>query len=277
MSRPPGEATSGRASGRVRLDALLVERGEFPSREGARAAVLAGDVTVDGATVTKAGTLVSVEAALAVARRPRFVSRGGEKLAGALERFDVAVARRRAIDVGASTGGFTDCLLQSGAASVVAVDVGYGQLAWKLRTDQRVTVFERLNIRHADPVSLGAPFDIVVVDVSFISLATVLPALVSLMGPGSDLLALVKPQFEAGKGRVGKRGVVRDPQVHADVVRAVVNQLHDQGLVVRGLGVSPIRGPEGNIEFWVHAAFAGEEGTIDVDGLVAVAHERSGD
>ena len=262
--------------GRRRIDALLVELGHFGSREQGRAAILAGEVKVGGLAVTKAGELVDEDAQITVAERRRFVSRGGDKIAGALTEFDVAVEGRRAVDVGASTGGFTDCLLQAGAASVAAVDVGYGQLAWSLRTDPRVTVFERTNIRHADPVSLGAPFDLVVADVSFIALRTVLPALVALMGSEADLIALVKPQFEAGKGRVGKRGVVKDATVHVDVLTDVIAAVGDAGLVVRGLTVSPIKGPEGNIEFWILASRSGERVAVDVSSVVSRAHGATG-
>lgn len=261
---------------RLRVDALLAERGLFPSREQARAAVLAGEVRVNGEVVRKAGQAVEPDATVEIAERPRFVSRGGDKLAGALAAFDVRVSGRRAIDVGASTGGFTDCLLQSDASSVVALDVGYGQLAWSLRTDDRVTVIERTNIRTIEPQNLGAPFDLVVCDVSFISLRTVMPHLAALMGPDADLIALVKPQFEAGKGRVGKRGVVKDVAVHEDVVRGAVASVHDSGLIVRGLSFSPITGPNGNIEFWLWAARTGEETLVDPVVLVATAHETLG-
>ena len=261
---------------RRRIDVLLAERGLFESREQARAAVLAGAVRVGGDTVTKAGQLVDVDATVEVAARPRFVSRGGDKLARALERFAVTVAGRRAIDVGASTGGFTDCLLQAGAASVVALDVGYGQLAWSLRTDDRVTVVERTNIRSVDPAALGAPFDLVVCDVSFISLRTVMPHLRALLGPGGDLLALVKPQFEAGKARVGKKGVVRDPTVHAEVLDRAQVAARECGLVVRGLDYSPVRGPEGNIEFWLWAAGLGAPAEVTSASVVEAAHEALG-
>lgn len=261
---------------RQRIDTVLVDRGAFTSREQARAALLAGEVKVDGVPVTKAGTLIDTEAAIEVAERPRFVSRGGEKLAGALAEFGVEISGRRAIDVGASTGGFTDCLLREGAEQVVAVDVGYGQLAWNLRTDERVIVHERTNIRHADPASLGAPFDLVVVDVSFISLRTVLPALTGLLGDPGDLVALVKPQFEAGKGRVGKRGVVREASIHREVLEDVVAASREHGLVVRGLTVSPITGPEGNIEFWLWASRTGEPADVDPAAVVRSAHETHG-
>jgi 23S rRNA (cytidine1920-2'-O)/16S rRNA (cytidine1409-2'-O)-methyltransferase len=261
---------------RTRADGLLVDRGHFPSREQARAAILAGEVRVGDHVIRKAGELVAADVVFSVVERQRFVSRGGDKLAGALEVFGVAVADRRAVDVGASTGGFTDCLLKSGARSVVAVDVGYGQLAWSLRTDERVSVFERTNIRDADPAELGAPFDIVVADVSFISLKTVLPHLTELMGEAADLVTLVKPQFEAGKTRVGKRGVVKDPEVHVSVLEAVVDAVQDAGLVVRGLTFSPIKGPEGNIEFWLWASRVGDPAEVTPREVVASAHETLG-
>lgn len=259
---------------RRRIDAILVDRGLFSSRERAKAAILAGDVRSDGEVVRKAGELIAEDAAVEVAKRPRFVSRGGDKLAGALEAFDVAVAGRRAVDVGASTGGFTDCLLQAGALHVTAVDVGYGQLAWSLRNDDRVTAIERTNVRYADPEELGAPFDLVVADVSFISLATIMPALDALAGPGADLLTLVKPQFELGKGRVGKRGVVRGADDHVEALERACEAARHRGLVVRGLTFSPITGPEGNIEFWLWTARGGTESETTPRSVVEAAHER---
>jgi 23S rRNA (cytidine1920-2'-O)/16S rRNA (cytidine1409-2'-O)-methyltransferase len=261
---------------RRRIDVALVERGLFSSRERARAAVLAGEVRVDGVTVTKAGHAIGDDAVIDVVERARFVSRGGEKLAGVLDALGVNVAGVRAIDVGASTGGFTDCLLQRGASSVVALDVGYGQLAWSLRTDERVRVVERTNIRNADSAELGAPFDLAVVDVSFISLRTVLPHVVAALGEEGAVLALVKPQFEAGKGRVGKRGVVRDAAIHSEVLKSSAAAARDAGLVVRGLGFSPIKGPEGNIEFWLWAARTGDATGVDADDVVAEAHRTLG-
>jgi 23S rRNA (cytidine1920-2'-O)/16S rRNA (cytidine1409-2'-O)-methyltransferase len=233
-------------------------------------------VRVNGERVDKAGTPVDDDAQFQLAERPRFVSRGGEKLEGALGRFGVDVEGAVAADVGASTGGFTHCLLSRGAASVTAIDVGYGQLAWELRNDPRVTVVERTNIRSADPVALGAPFDVVVCDVSFISLCTVMPHLVALMGEQAHLLALVKPQFEAGKGRVGKRGVVRDPAIHLEVLERVGECARRFGLVVRGVAFSPIKGPEGNIEFWMWAARHGEETAEAAAEVVGAAHEALG-
>jgi 23S rRNA (cytidine1920-2'-O)/16S rRNA (cytidine1409-2'-O)-methyltransferase len=261
---------------RKRIDATLVDRGLFESRERARAAILAGEIRVGDRVAAKAGELVAEDAVIEVAQRPRFVSRGGDKLAGALSCFGVTVVGRRAVDVGASTGGFTDCLLQEGAVSVTAVDVGYGQLAWSLRNDDRVAVFERTNIRHADPAELGAPFELVVTDVSFISLKTVLPSLVALATPDADLLALVKPQFELGKGRVGKRGVVRAASDHVEALESATRAARELGLVVRGMTFSPIKGPEGNIEFWLWASRLGSPTDATVEEVVDSAHEKLG-
>jgi len=261
---------------RRRIDALLAERGILPSREKARAALLAGTVRVNGEPVRKAGQLVEEAADITLTERPRFVSRGGEKLSGALAAFQVPVAGRRAIDVGASTGGFSDCLLQNGAESVLALDVGYGQLAWSLRTDERVTVVERTNVRDADPSALGAPFDIVVCDVSFISLERIISKLVSFLGTDGDLLALVKPQFEAGKGNVGKRGVVRDAAMHTEVLTLLVQLAEKNGLVVRGLTFSPITGPKGNIEFLLWCSRSGVATDVRPETVVTRAHEVLG-
>jgi 23S rRNA (cytidine1920-2'-O)/16S rRNA (cytidine1409-2'-O)-methyltransferase len=261
---------------RQRADLVLVDRGLFSSRERARAAVLAGEVRIGDRVLRKAGELIDVDAALSVAERPRFVSRGGDKLAGAIESFSIDVAGLKAVDVGASTGGFTDCLLQNGAESVCAIDVGYGQLAWSLRQDHRVRVLERTNIRNVEPTEVGAPFDIALADVSFIGLHVVLPTLAALVSPGGQILVLVKPQFEAGKGHVGKRGVVRDEQTHTDVLERVLDQVAGLGMAVLGLTWSPIKGPEGNIEFWVWASFSKAPAHVDVASVVAEAHERLG-
>jgi 23S rRNA (cytidine1920-2'-O)/16S rRNA (cytidine1409-2'-O)-methyltransferase len=261
---------------RRRIDAELVDRGLFPSREQARASILAGEVRVDGAPATKAGQSVQPDSVIEVAERQRYVSRGGDKLAGALDDFGIDVAGVRAVDVGASTGGFTDCLLKRGAQSVVAIDVGYGQLAWSLRTDDRVTVVERTNIRAADPQELGAPFDLCVVDVSFISLRTVMPHLAALVSDTGRIVALVKPQFEAGKGRVGKKGVVRDAAVHEDVLQGAVDAVQAHGFICAGLTFSPIKGPEGNIEFWIHAARTGDVTHSTPHDIVTAAHAALG-
>jgi 23S rRNA (cytidine1920-2'-O)/16S rRNA (cytidine1409-2'-O)-methyltransferase len=233
-------------------------------------------VSVDGRPVTKAGTPVSPDAEIEVAAGDRYVSRGGIKLAGAFDAFGIDPAGVRAIDVGASTGGFTDCLLQRGASAVTAVDVGYGQLAWEIRTDPRVRVLERTNVRTAGPEVLGGPYDLAVIDVSFVGLAKVLPAVLSVMGSDGSVVALVKPQFEAGKGRVGKKGVVRDASVHREVLEAVVADASALGLVVRGLGWSPITGPEGNIEFWAWFGLSGEAAADDPAAVVDAAHAALG-
>ncbi|MGE5551341.1 MAG: TlyA family RNA methyltransferase [Bacteroidota bacterium] len=236
---------------RKRLDILLVERGHFASREQAQRAILAGTVLVDGRLMDKPGQQVPEEALLELhgVAQP-YVSRGGQKLAGALDAFGLAVAGRVCLDLGASTGGFTDCLLQRGAARVYAVDVGRGQLAWKLRQDPRVVVIEEFNARHLKPQDLPEPPDLITIDVSFISLGLILPGAVSVLAPAGEIVALVKPQFEAGRAQVGKHGVVRDPAAHARVLAGVVETAGGLGLGLQGLTHSPLRGPEGNIEFF---------------------------
>ena len=238
-----------------RLDLLLVARGLAQSRERARALVLAGDVTVDGRTITKAGTLVKDDADIAVrtADHP-WVGRGGVKLDHVLDAFHLDVTGHVALDVGASTGGFTDVLLQRGARRVVALDVGHGQLAWRLRTDARVTVIERLNARHLRRDDLPPdlpPVDLVTIDVSFISLRHILPAVAPLVAPGGRVVALVKPQFEAGREEVGKGGVITDEASHARVVDEVTRAAAEVGLERRGLEPSPVAGLAGNREFFL--------------------------
>lgn len=261
---------------RRRADVVLTERGLFPSRQRAQAAILAGEVRVDGRKLSKAGEQIEPDADVEVAEGLQYVSRGGLKLAGALDTFELSVSGMRAVDVGASTGGFTDCLLQRGATEVTAIDVGYGQLAWKLRNDDRVRVHERTNIRHVDTESVGSGFDIAVVDVSFIGLAKVLDSVLSLLSDDGGLLALVKPQFEAGKARVGKKGVVRDAVVHEDVLAAIADRLREEGMVLSGLTFSPVTGPEGNIEFWVWASRSGEDTDTSPAEVVEKAHEVLG-
>jgi 23S rRNA (cytidine1920-2'-O)/16S rRNA (cytidine1409-2'-O)-methyltransferase len=239
-----------------RLDAALVDRGLAASRERARALVLAGQVRVDGQRVTKAGTPVAEGAVLSVDTPDHpYVSRGGVKLAAAIERFRVPVDGRRALDVGASTGGFTDVLLRGGATHVVALDVGHGQIDWTLRTDPRVTVIEGVNARMLSPDRLPPgrrEFDIVTIDVSFISLRQILPVLPPLLAPGADVVLLVKPQFEAGRADVEKGGVVRDPAVHARVVAEITCAAEGLGFTRSAMVESPITGMEGNREFFVH-------------------------
>lgn len=261
---------------RRRADTVLASRGFFDSREKARAAIIAGEVTVDGDLVTKPGTLIDPEARIEVAEKKRYVSRGGHKIEGAFAEFGLSARGKHVLDVGASTGGFTDFLLKDGAARVTAVDVGYGQLAWELRQDERVAVFERTNIRHCDEESLGGPFDMAVVDVSFIGLSLVLPVVMPMVVEGGDVVALVKPQFEAGKRDVGKKGVVRDRATHERVLEEVAGAVRNAGWVVRGLTHSPIRGPQGNIEFWIWAARDGEETDVSCAEIVRRAHEELG-
>jgi len=236
-----------------RLDLLLVERGLAPTRERARALVLAGQVRVNGAIVTKAGAPVAEEAALELATPDHpYVGRGGVKLAHALDAFAVPVAGRRALDIGASTGGFTDVLLQRGARQVVALDVGHGQLDWRLRNDPRVIVREAVNARHLTPADVPGPFDLVTIDVSFISLRHILPVVPPLLAPGADVVALVKPQFEAGRALVQRGGLVRDPDVHRRVVEEVASAARAVGLQPGPVTPSPITGATGNQEFLLH-------------------------
>ncbi|HSZ47187.1 MAG TPA: TlyA family RNA methyltransferase [Streptosporangiaceae bacterium] len=241
-------------SRRLRLDAELVRRGLARSREQAAELIAAGRVMVDGQAAAKPASQVGVGAAIiieTVSDEPEYASRGGRKLAGALAAFpDLAVTGRRCLDAGASTGGFTDVLLRSGAAHVVAVDVGYGQLAWSLQTDPRVTVLDRVNVRHLKPEQVAPPPDLVVADLSFISLTLVLPALIGCAAPEADFVLMVKPQFEVGKNRVGD-GVVRDPELRVEAVRAVAAAAGDAGLGVRGVTASPLPGPSGNVEFFL--------------------------
>jgi 23S rRNA (cytidine1920-2'-O)/16S rRNA (cytidine1409-2'-O)-methyltransferase len=241
---------------RGRLDAELVRRGLARSREQAAALIAAGRVAVGGQAASKAATQVARDTAVTVAddadAGPQYVSRGGHKLAGALEKFTgLEVAGKRCLDAGASTGGFTDVLLRAGAAQVVAADVGYGQLAWSLRTDERVTVLDRVNVRSLDPALVAPPPQVVVADLSFISLSLVLPALVACAAPDADLVLMVKPQFEVGKGRVGPGGVVRSPEDRASAVRAVGDAAWSLGLGVKGVTASPLPGPSGNVEYFV--------------------------
>jgi 23S rRNA (cytidine1920-2'-O)/16S rRNA (cytidine1409-2'-O)-methyltransferase len=236
-------------SARTRLDALLVERGLATSREHARALILAREVLLDGAPAVRPAEAVKAGVEVTVRAGAPYVSRGGEKLAHALARSGIDVSGMHCLDAGASTGGFTDCLLQHGAASVVAVDVGYGQIANSLREDPRVEVRERVNARSLPP--LDPPADLATIDVSFISLALVLPAVAASLRPGGEIFALVKPQFEAGRMEVTKGGVVRDPLIHAACVGRVATWAVDHGLRVRGVIRSPLLGPAGNREFFL--------------------------
>ena len=249
-----------------RLDVLLVEKGLARSRARAQRLIMAGEVLVNGQVRDKPGTRVSPAARVELLTRLPYVSRGGMKLAAALDAFHVAVEGVIAADVGASTGGFTDCLLQRGAARVYAIDVGYGQLAWKLRQDPRVVVMERTNARYLE--RLPEPVDLVVVDVSFISLELILPRAVDWLRADGQIIALIKPQFEAGREQVGRGGVVKSADVHAAVMRKIANWALARGLAVRGLMASPLRGPAGNVEFLIHLSKTAGEASLEIEHAV---------
>ena len=258
-----------------RLDVLLTQRGLCESRSKAQALIMSGEVYVDGQKCDKAGTPVDETASIEIrGSHCPYVSRGGLKLEKALRDFGIDPSGWVCSDSGASTGGFTDCLLQKGAKKVFAIDVGYGQLAWSIRTDPRVVCMERTNIRYVTPEQLGEALDFSVIDVSFISLRLVLPAIKALLRPTGQLVCLIKPQFEAGKDKVGKKGVVRDPAVHCEVLESFLALAAELGLTVRNLTFSPVKGPEGNIEFLGHLSMLPEGAiTPDVRALVAAAHE----
>ena len=248
-----------RTSKRERLDKLLVDKGLAQSRDRARALIMAGKVTVQGERLDKPGTRVETDAAIRLDGGDLpYVSRGGVKLEGALEAFRINPAGLVVMDVGASTGGFTDCVLQRGARKVFAVDVGYGQLAWKLQKDPRVVSLERRNVRYLKQEEVGETIDLVLVDTSFISIEKFLPHLVEFLKPGGSLLGLIKPQFEVGKGEVGKGGVVRDAALHQKVIERISESSRHQGWKVLGVAESPILGPKGNKEFFIHLQKDGE-------------------
>ena len=261
---------------KVRLDQLVFDRGFAESRERAKTTIMSGLVFVNGQRVDKPGTAIDPEATIEVhGDAIPFVSRGGFKLDKALKVFPVDPAGKVCIDCGASTGGFTDVLLQHGAGKVYAVDVGYGQLAWKLRTDERVVNLERTNLRYITEEQIPEALDLAVMDVSFISIRLVIPAVKQLLKPGADYICLIKPQFEAGREEVGKKGVVRDPKVHEEVVQGILDFAPTIGMSVMGLDFSPIKGPEGNIEYICHLKNGSFEGpAIDVAAVVAASHEH---
>lgn len=245
-----------------RLDVLLVERALVESRQRAQALILAGDVQVNGNRVDKAGTLIADDAAITLRAPLKYVGRGGLKLEGALDAFRIDPRGKTCADIGASTGGFTDCLLQRGATRVYAIDVGYGQLAWKLRSDARVVVMDRTNIRRLD--ALPEPIDLAVIDVSFISLTLVLPVAKKLLQPRGEIIALIKPQFEAGRAQVGKGGIVRDARVHRAVIEKIASHAVESGLRVRGICRSPLHGADGNIEFFARLSAKQDVESVEV-------------
>lgn len=260
-----------------RLDVALVERGLILSREKAKVVIMEGLVYVNGQKSDKAGAQVKDDDTIEIRGETlRYVSRGGKKLEKAMQVFPISLEGCTCIDIGASTGGFTDCMLQNGAKKVYSVDVGYGQLAWSLRTDERVVNLERTNIRYVTEEQIPDPIDFISVDVSFISLTLVLPIAWKLLKDQACMVCLVKPQFEAGKDKVGKKGVVREPQIHKEVIRKVADCAVGLGFAVKGLDYSPIKGPEGNIEYLLFLQKTDSEGGLSdeiIDQTVAAAHE----
>ena len=263
---------------KIRLDQYLVQNGLVQSRERAKALIMAGVVFVNQQKVDKAGEMIKEDAVVEVRGHDiGYVSRGGLKLEKAMKCFPLTPDGKVCMDIGASTGGFTDCMLQNGAVKVYAVDVGYGQLAWSLRTDPRVVCMERTNIRYVTHEQIPEEMDVAVADLSFISLRLILSAVGALLKPEGEMVCLVKPQFEAGKDKVGKKGVVRDPAVHAEVLREFLRYAPECGFGVRGLDFSPIRGPEGNIEYLAWLKKGAESiPEPDIDALVAASHAAHG-
>ena len=262
-----------------RLDVLLVQMGLANSRELAKAYIMAGNVYVDGQKEDKAGTKVAVNADIEVkGSQMKYVSRGGYKLEKAINEFGVQLEGKICLDIGASTGGFTDCMLQNGASKVYAIDVGYGQFAWKLRNDERVVCLEKTNVRYVTHEQVPDEGDFASIDVSFISLTKVLPAVLGVLGPNGQLVCLIKPQFEAGREKVGKKGVVRDINVHREVIEMIVNYVRAQNLGILALDFSPIKGPEGNIEYLIYldksqTGMDEEEVTKRLEEVVAQSHK----
>lgn len=259
-----------------RLDVLLVQRGLAPSREKAKAMIMEGNVYVNGQKEDKAGAGFDPEAPIEVRGHTlAYVSRGGLKLEKAMKEFDLSLESMVCMDIGASTGGFTDCMLQNGASKVYAVDVGYGQFAWKLRQDPRVVCMEKTNIRYVTPEDIGELLDFASVDVSFISLTKVLGPAKELLKDNGEMVCLIKPQFEAGREKVGKKGVVRDPKVHLEVIEKVLDFAMELGFSILHLSFSPIKGPEGNIEYLVHLkkdAQSACDGAVHAAQVVEAAH-----
>lgn len=265
------------AEKKERLDLLLVEKGIITSREKAKACIMEGKVYVDGQKVDKAGEKVSLSADIEYRGETlKYVSRGGLKLEKAMNAYNISLENKVCMDIGASTGGFTDCMLQNGASKVFSVDVGYGQFAWKLRTDDRVVCMERTNIRYVTLEDIGEPLDFASIDVSFISLKKVMPATLNLLKDNGEVVALIKPQFEAGREKVGKKGVVREISTHKEVVHNIIDFLIEQNLNILGVGYSPIKGPEGNREYLVYFTKDNNKESDfkkeDVDTVVEASH-----
>lgn len=255
-----------------RLDQYLLDKGYAETRSKAQALIMSGGVYINEQKADKAGTFVAENDKIEVRQQPKYVSRGGLKLEKALDSFGIVLDGKICMDIGASTGGFTDCMLQNGAARIFAVDVGYGQLAWSIRNDERVTNMERTNIRFVTPQSIGGTvLDFASIDVSFISLKLIFPVLKSLLKDNGEFVALIKPQFEAGREKVGKNGVVKDPETHREVIKNVILYAADNDFFIKGLDFPPIKGPKGNIEYLLHAAKSGENALYSVEDTVSAA------
>lgn len=261
---------------KIRLDVFLTENGYCESREKAKAAIMAGDVYVAGKKALKSGDTIAGTENIEVRSAMEFVSRGGYKLKKAVGVFPISLAGKTCMDIGASTGGFTDCMLKNGAAKVYCVDVGYGQLAWKIRSDERVVNLERTNIRYVTEEQIPEKIDFASADVSFISLTKVLPAVVPLLAENAEMVCLIKPQFEAGREKVGKKGVVRDKAVHVEVIEKILEFVRGIGFTVKGLDYSPIKGPEGNIEYLVFITRGSGEKDVQPDAkeVVEASHAQ---
>ncbi|MBP2642261.1 MAG: tlyA [Firmicutes bacterium] len=259
-----------------RLDVLVVERGLVASRERAKTSIMAGKVLVNGQKIDKAGTMIATDAVITMTGDAiGYVSRGGLKLAKALAVFSIDLTDKVVADIGASTGGFTDCALKNGAAKVYAIDVGYGQLAWSLRTNPKVVNMERTNIRKVTPSDFGEPLDFISIDVAFISLDKVLPVVKTILADHGEVVALIKPQFEAGREKVGKKGVVKDPAIHIEVIDRIIAFASELGFGIADLNSSPIKGPEGNIEYLLHLVASPDKSCFDcktVSKIVDIAH-----
>ncbi|WP_432665208.1 TlyA family RNA methyltransferase [Wukongibacter baidiensis] len=261
---------------KVRIDTLLVEKALFETREKAKKALMSGIIYVDNQKVDKAGMKVNAEANIEVRGKALpYVSRGGLKIEKAIEKYEIDLKDKTCMDVGASTGGFTDCMLQNGAKKVFSIDVGYGQLDWKLRQDERVVCMERTNVRYVKPEDIGEGIDFASIDVSFISLKIVLPVVKELVKENGQVIFLIKPQFEAGRKKVGKKGVVRDKRVHKEVIEELLKFTYELGLTIEGLTYSPIKGPKGNIEFLAYVFNKPSEEELDVEKLALEVVERA--
>lgn len=262
-------------SNKIRLDARIFDLGLTESREKAKAFIMAGQVYVNGMKATKAGVTVTETDKIEVRGTNEFVSRGGHKLKKAMSVFPITLTDKICMDIGASTGGFTDCMLQNGAKKVYSIDVGYGQLAWKLRSDERVINLERTNIRYVTKEQVPDDIDFFSVDVSFISLCLVLPAAYPLLREDGECVCLIKPQFEAGREKVGKNGVIRDKTVHSEVIKKIYDFATENGFCVLGLDYSPIKGPEGNIEYLIHLKKSSDESVnVDINAVVESSHSE---